>query len=216
MSRGQEVAVSAVLGYVAGSIPIGLIVSRLVGGIDIRRFGTGNIGASNVWRHLGIVPAALVGLGTFLQGFLPAWIAGRATGATAPLVAAGAGAVIGYGWSVFLRLEGGSAVGAATGALAATAPQGLIPLLALYALGGLLRQPAIGVLAGLIVFLVFMRLSGQALIPFAGAFIIVLAVIVKRFDGIAGDLRSPSARAVLVHRLLFDRRPGRHLVGPIE
>ena len=107
-------------GYVVGSIPIGLLVGRL-GGKDIRRYGTGNIGASNVLRNLGFLPAAVVALGSFVQGLGPAWAAAALTGSPAATAAAAVGSVGGYGWSFLLAFRGGRAVGAATGALAATA-----------------------------------------------------------------------------------------------
>jgi acyl phosphate:glycerol-3-phosphate acyltransferase len=207
---------SLLLGYLVGSIPIGIIVSRVLRGVDIRRYGTGNMGASNTWRNLGFLPAAIVGVGTFLQGFLPAWLSGLLTGQASCLVAGGLGAVAGYGWSFLLRLRGGSAVGTATGALAAIWSPGLIPLLAFYAAGALLRQPAPGVLAGLLAFLVYMKLMGQPTLQLLGCVAIVLVVVLKRFDGIQDDIRGDHVAAAFWERLLFDRRPGRQLVGPVE
>jgi glycerol-3-phosphate acyltransferase PlsY len=203
-----------ILGYLVGSVPIGLIVSRAAGGVDIRRYGTGNIGASNTWRNLGLRPAAVVGVGSFMQGFLPASLSGIVTGLTTCVVAGGLGAVVGYGWSFLLRLRGGSAVGTATGALAAIWPPGLIPLLGLYAVGAVLRQPAPGVLAGLLAFLVYMKLTAQPELLLLGCAAIVLIVVLKRLDGIQDDIRGEHPAAALVERLLFDRRPGRPLVGP--
>jgi glycerol-3-phosphate acyltransferase PlsY len=207
---------SFLLGYLVGSIPIGVIVSRTVGGLDIRQYGTGNIGASNTWRNLGLLPAAVVGVGGFLQGLLPAWLAGLATGQTSAVAAGGAGAVAGYAWSLLLRFRGGSAVATATGALAAISPLGLVLLLAFYAVGAALRQPAPGVLAGLLAFVVYMKLTPEPLVLVVGCVAIVAAVILKRFDGVQEDIRGDHAAAALVERLLFDRRPGRRLVGPIE
>jgi glycerol-3-phosphate acyltransferase PlsY len=204
------------IGYLVGSVPIGVIVSRAVGGIDIRRYGTGNMGASNTWRNLGFPPAAVVGVGSFLQGFLPAWLSGVVTGQASCVVAAGLGAVAGYGWSFLLRLRGGSAVGTATGALVAIWPPGLVPLLGLYAAGAVVRQPAPGVLAGLLAFVVYMKLADQPALLVLGCVAIVLAVILKRLDGIQEDIRGDRAAAAFMERLFFDRRPGRHLVGPVE
>src|SRR5438105_1694533 len=205
-----------ILGYLVGSIPVGIVVSRAMRGVDIRRYGTGNFGASNTWRNLGLRPAAVVGVASFAQGLLPAWLAGVVTGQASCVVAAGVGAVLGYGWSFFLRLRGGSAVGTATGALAAIWPLGLVPLLGLYAAGGVLRQPAVGVLAGLLAFLVSMKLTAQPQLLVWGCVAIVAMVILRRLDGIQDDIRGEHPAAALVGRLLFDRRPGRHLVGPIE
>jgi len=203
-----------VAGYVVGSIPIGLLVGRL-GGVDIRRYGTGNIGASNVMRNLGLVPAAVVALGSFVQGLGPAWAAAALTGSPAATAAAAVGSVVGYGWSFLLVFRGGRAVGTATGALAVLSPVGMIPLLGLYAMGGLLRQPAPGVLLGLLAFIASLAFGPHSKEVVAGAVLIVVLVVLKRLDGVRGDLRENADRqlSVLLDRLVFDRRPGQRLVG---
>jgi acyl-phosphate glycerol 3-phosphate acyltransferase len=204
------------IGYVTGSIPLGLLVGWLAGGIDIRAYGTRNIGASNMFRNLGLGPASLVGLGTFLQGFGPALAAGWVTGSTLNTAAAGVGSVAGYGWSIFLRLQGGRAVGTTTGALAAFSPWGLIPLLGCYALGGLVRLPGPFVLLGLLVYLVYMVALPHPLPLVLGTAAVVGVVVVKRLAGVRQDLRQNAgqAAAVIFDRLINDRRPGQRLHGP--
>ncbi len=204
-----------VAGYLVGSVPVGLLVGRLAG-MDIRRYGTGNIGASNVMRNLGLVPAAVVGVASFAQGLGPAWAAGVLTGSDAAIAAAAVGSVLGYGWSFLLLFRGGRAVGTATGALAALSPVGLVPLLSLYALGGLLRQPAPCVLVGLLACLAYLALWPHPTVLVVAGVLIVAAVILKRLDGVRGDLRTEPGRLadVLFDRLVFDRRPGQRLVGP--
>ncbi|HSR23212.1 MAG TPA: glycerol-3-phosphate acyltransferase [Candidatus Eisenbacteria bacterium] len=201
--------------YLVGSLPVGLVVGRMAG-IDIRRYGTGNIGASNVMRNVGLVPAAVVGVTSFAQGLGPAWAAEAVTGSPAAVGAAAAGSVIGYGWSFLLAFRGGRAVATATGALAALWPFGLVPLLSLYALGGLVRKPAPGVLLGLLAFLVAMPLWPHPPELVVAAMLVVAAVLLKRLDGVRGDLRTESGRPadILFDRLVFDRRPGQRLVGP--
>src|SRR5215467_14992511 len=90
-----------VAGYLVGSVPVGLIVGRLAG-VDIRRYGTGNIGASNVLRNVGLLPAAVVAVASFAQGLGPAWAAAALTGSPAATAAAAVGSVVGYGWSFLL------------------------------------------------------------------------------------------------------------------
>src|SRR5205807_2147998 len=74
-------------GYLVGSVPVGMLVARRAG-IDIRRHGTGNIGASNVLRNVGPAPAAIVALASFAQGLAPAWAAGLLTGSPLAVAAA--------------------------------------------------------------------------------------------------------------------------------
>jgi glycerol-3-phosphate acyltransferase PlsY len=203
-----------IVGYLTGSVPVGLLIGRLAG-IDIRRYGTGNIGASNVLHNVGPVPAAAVGVISFLQGIGPAWAAGALTGSPLAVAGAAVGSVVGYGWSFLLAFRGGRAVGTATGALAILSPPGLIPLLGMYALGGLLRQPAPCVLLGLVGFLTYLVLGPHPAELVAAAIVIVALVVLKRFDGVLEDLRSDAGRPadILFGRLVFDRRPGQRLVG---
>lgn len=205
------------LGYLVGSIPVGVIVGHL-GGIDIRRYGTGNIGASNIFHNLGVLPAAVVGLGSFLQGFGPPAIAGWVTGSVTVAAAAATGSVIGYAWSGFLRLHGGSAVGTATGAVAALAPWGLVPLLLFYAIGGLTHQSAPSVLLGLFTYIIYTVVAALPTAVVVAGSVIVFVVVIKRLDGVWHDLHSHRDRriAVILGRLIHDHKPGQQLAGPRE
>jgi len=210
----SSAALCFIAGYLVGSVPVGLVVGRIAG-VDIRRYGTGNIGASNVMRNVGFLPAAVVGVTSFVQGLGPAWAAWMLVGSPLAVAGAAVGAVVGYGWSFFLHLRGGRAVGTATGALAAISPVGLVPLLGLYALGALARQPAPGVLLGLIAYLAYLRLWPHPVeLTVAGALIVAL-VVLKRLDGVREDFRAEPGRhtEILVDRLVFDRRPRQVLVG---
>ncbi len=203
------------VGYLVGSVPIGLIAGR-ISGIDIRRYGTGNIGASNVFHNVGLLPAAVVGVGSFLEGLLPALAAHVVTNSPLVVGAAALGSVVGYAWSALLSFRGGSAVATATGALAAISPAGLVPLLGMYAVGAVARQPAPGVLLGLIAYVAYIGLWPHAVESVWAACLITVVVVLKRFTGVLTDLRGESARPtdILVDRLIFDRRPNQRLVGP--
>lgn len=112
----------AVLAYVGGSVPMGLLVGRWAKGMDIRQHGSGNIGATNVLRTIGIGWAALVFLFDAAKGAVPVLL-GRHFGCdpvTLALVALLA--VAGHNWSLFLRFRGGKGVATSLGALLALAP----------------------------------------------------------------------------------------------
>jgi len=102
---------AAVIGYLLGSIPVGLVLSRLAGQGDIRRIGSGNIGATNVLRTGSKGLAALTLLLDLTKGTLAVSI-GQHWGAATALSAAGA-AVVGHMFPFWLGFRGGK--GAATG-----------------------------------------------------------------------------------------------------
>lgn len=93
-------------GYLLGSLPFGLLVGRLYR-IDIRQYGSGNIGATNVLRTLGLLPGAAVFILDTLKGTAAVLLAAHFS--TSPLLIVGCGllAVIGHSFSVFLKFQGG-------------------------------------------------------------------------------------------------------------
>jgi glycerol-3-phosphate acyltransferase PlsY len=110
---------AALLGYLLGSIPFGLVVTRLAGHGDIRRIGSGNIGATNVLRT-GSKSAAALTLVLDLAKGSAAVLIGKAWGEEAALVAAGA-VILGHMFPVWLGFRGGKGVAAALGVLLALA-----------------------------------------------------------------------------------------------
>jgi acyl phosphate:glycerol-3-phosphate acyltransferase len=124
-----------ILGYVLGSIPFGLLLTRLAGTADIRAIGSGSIGATNVLRtgRRGLAAATLVC--DVLKGtaavVVAAWLFGRD-----PALAAGLGAFLGHLFPVWLRFKGGKGVATYIGILIGIAVLGAswIPLVSFAAL----------------------------------------------------------------------------------
>jgi len=119
----------AVLAFVIGGIPFGYLAGRLLLGDDIRRHGSGNIGATNVWRVLGWKAGLTVLLLDALKGMLPVLAAGEVLrrsglGDQSQLtpVMAGLAAILGHMYPVWLRLRGGKGVATALGAVLVVAP----------------------------------------------------------------------------------------------
>ena len=107
-----------VAAYLVGAMPIGFIVARAFGIGDIRKHGSGNIGATNVLRTAGRLPAILTLVGDIAKGYGAVALAAALGGPDAAVAAAGAvAAVIGNCWSVFLKFRGGKGVATGLGAL---------------------------------------------------------------------------------------------------
>lgn len=109
--------------YLIGAVPIGWLVARGLGVRDIRRQGSGNIGATNVLRTLGRLPAIVTLVGDVGKGYLAVAVGGALGGGEAAVVGAAAvAAVAGNCWSVFLGFRGGKGVATGLGALLRCAP----------------------------------------------------------------------------------------------
>jgi acyl phosphate:glycerol-3-phosphate acyltransferase len=111
---GVTEALLVVGGYLCGSLPFGYWLVRWLRGVDIRTVGSGNIGATNVWRTFGPrLGIAVVVLDT-LKGFVPAFVASMWVGPLWGVIAGGA-AMLGHWRPLFLRFERGGKIVATTG-----------------------------------------------------------------------------------------------------
>ena len=120
-----------IIGYLAGSLPFGLWVTRLVKNIDIRDGGSGHVGATNTIRQAGFAPGAAVLLLDISKGFLPVYFSLRA-GFPAWSVAIVAGfAVTGHCYPLFANFRGGMGLAVAGGAMLAVYPLTFLIVLAL-------------------------------------------------------------------------------------
>jgi glycerol-3-phosphate acyltransferase PlsY len=108
--------------YLLGSIPFGYLIPK-VWNIDIRRHGSGNIGATNVFRTLGTFAGLLVFLLDLLKGTVPVIIAQLITTNPWIIILAGSAAVLGHTFSVFLKFKGGRGAATALGLLLGISPE---------------------------------------------------------------------------------------------
>jgi len=96
------------LGYLIGSIPVGYLVVKLTKGMDVRQYGSGRSGGTNVWRAAGPLPAILTTVGDFSKGMIAVWIGRAILGDSIGEVLVGVAAIVGHNWSVFLGWRGGA------------------------------------------------------------------------------------------------------------
>ena len=137
-------------GYLLGSLSPSFLAARALKGIDLRRYGSGNVGSSNVGIQLGRAWTIALGVGDLLKGFLPCALA-RVWGFDWGIVAlAGIAAVIGHDWSLYLGFTGGRGMATMIGALCAWDARLVIALLCVIAIGWRMKQSAIGSMVALI------------------------------------------------------------------
>lgn len=118
----------ACIGYLLGCISSGLIIGRVFARIDIRKKGSGNAGATNVFRVMGALPSLLTLLFDMLKGVLACWIGMLLCGRNGMLLA-GACTVLGHNFPVFFRFKGGKGIATTIGCMLMVQPWfGLIGL----------------------------------------------------------------------------------------
>lgn len=114
----MELLQTILIGYAVGSLPIGYLVAQSAGGIDLRRVGSGNVGATNVYRTAGPWTAIAVMISDMAKGAAAVLVSGGGPQS----VAAGVAAVIGHIYPVWLRFRGGKGVATASGAFSVLSP----------------------------------------------------------------------------------------------
>ena len=134
---GLNLLAFTLLGYLLGSIPMGILVARSLRGVDPRQGGSGHTGALNTLRQAGKGAAALTLALDLGKGLLATWLAARYGWTAFAPAAAATTVVVGHCWPVWTRFRGGMGLATGAGAVVLFAP--LIPLLGIAAWWLILR-----------------------------------------------------------------------------
>ncbi len=202
----------AIGSYLLGAVPAAYLAVRWIKGVDIRRQGTGNVGAANVLSTASRRLAVPVGLFDIGKGALCVWAAQLLGLGTAEQATAGILAIIGHNWPVYLRFRGGRGVFTTLGAIAVLSPWlGLIIMVIAYALAPL-RQLSLGVFLAFAAMPFFAWFLAQPL-DIAERLPVTIGVAMMAVIGISRRLMVPSSELgrsvslprLIVNRLLFDR-----------
>jgi len=192
--------------YLIGAIPVAYVFGRAIRGIDLRQYGSANVGASNVYQSVArwaVVPVGLLEIAQGMAGIMLAKFLDQDLGVQ---VAAGLAAITGQAWSVFLGFSGGRGIGPSIGFMLGLAP----PVMAAFTVISLLGWPlhsfplSVGVAIALTP-LASLIADGAGPVA-AGCLGMALIVFAKRLltnrIGLPAD---QDRRDVLLNRLLFDR-----------
>ena len=114
---------SIVVGYILGSIPSAYIMARLRKGVDIRQVGGGNVGATNVFRHVGIWEGIVVGIADVAKGVAAILVARALSASEFLLLGAGFCALLGHNFPAFLGFRGGKGSATTMGIFLLLAPK---------------------------------------------------------------------------------------------
>ena len=122
-----------VAAYLIGSVPFALLLTRRGGAIDLRRVGSGNLGAANALRASGMKTGAIVAALDIIKGALSVMLAERLSPGGAAPAAAGLAAIVGHIYPVWVRFRGGKGVATACGVFSVLTPLAVPPALAIFA-----------------------------------------------------------------------------------
>ena len=121
-----------VVAYLIGSVPFAWLLARRWGSADLRRVGSGNVGAANVLRASGVKAGVLVAVLDIAKGALSVVLAERFGGGGAAPAAAGLAAIVGHIYPVWLRFRGGKGVATACGVFSMLTPLAVPPALGIF------------------------------------------------------------------------------------
>ncbi|NLA58594.1 MAG: glycerol-3-phosphate 1-O-acyltransferase PlsY [Firmicutes bacterium] len=142
--------------YLVGSIPFGLIIGKLWAGIDVREYGSGNIGTSNVLRTVGPWAAITVFALDVAKGALAVYL-GTLAGGEYVRIMAGVAAIVGHNWPIYLRFKGGMGIATSLGVVMTLTPVVALVLLGLWIIiVGITRYISLASLAVAFLFPVFL------------------------------------------------------------
>ena len=223
----MELVLLFVYSYLVGSVPTAYIIGRLVRGIDIREYGSGNVGGSNIFEHVGrqwIIPlgffevffkgASPVWVGIWLldvqvEGPTGVWTANFLMGfdrSTPALAIASLLSIAGHNWPIFLKFQGGRGIGTAAGGLLAMAFYQLWIFIAIGLPGYFVRRSAVMVLTSLLLLPVWTILLGQSMVVVWYCFGMIGIIVLRRLTANGKPKVSGySTTKVLFNRLVRDR-----------
>ena len=206
-------AVLILVSYLIGALPVHYLAAKLSRGIDLRKYGTSQVGAGNLWRMTRSWKVSLpIAIFDLCKGMAMVWVAQLTGLEIAQQVTVGLAAMVGHNWSVFLRFSGGRGIGTATGLILIVplingfGSWDLIAFVSIAVIGTLiLRSSPLPVLIGLAGVPVVSWILTEPLEITLSFLAMLVLVVIKRET--AQHTASPDVTKgqMLLNRLLFDR-----------
>jgi len=208
MPKALAAMAAVAIGYFSGALPWGLWLGRWFRGVDVRTLGSGNLGATNVYRSLGPALGITTMVLDMLKGAIPVWIVGASSlAASFPggpewcRLAVGFSAIAGHVWTVFAGFKGGKGVATSGGVVLALSPIAFAVSAGVFvATVALTRYISLGSILGAVAFAAALALlspSGVASPTFVFGALVALLVIARHRENIARLMRGEERRFAL-------------------
>ena len=201
-----EFALLIIGAYLLGSVPTAYLAAKWPCGVDIRQYGTGNVGIANLWGMTSrrfTIPVIIFDLG---KGAAMVWAAQLMGLDIVQQVTVGLVAIIGHNWPVFLRFNGGRGILTTMGVVFLLMPWGIVVILAGALLALLIKTSPLPALGGITILPLVSWGLGEPLAVTLGFLAIFLVTIIRRLTAPrSAEAISISKRRLLFNRLLFDR-----------
>jgi len=196
--------------YLLGSVPAAYIAARWCRGIDIRQYGSGNVGLANLWRLTPRWLSILVFIFDLGKGMVMVWVAQEIGLGIAQQVTVGVAAIIGHNWPVFLGFSGGRGILTTIGVVFILMPWGVAIFLVIFSFTILVKSSPLPVLAGIAALPLASWFFGQPLgieepLPVTLGFLAIFLIIVIRRLTARQTIAISTGKKLLLNRLLFDR-----------
>jgi len=197
--------------YLSGSIPTAYLAGRLLKGIDIRQYGSGNVGGSNVYNNVAKWAVVPVGVFDILKVAFPTWLALYPLDLGYGLaISAGICAMLGHAWSICLGLTGGRGLSGALGILVVVFPWGALIFLIILAIGWRLDRTEASSVALLLMPLLSLVFGLPPQVA-VGCVVMIVVTGVKRVEANRAPLPTgPEKWRVIWRRLWLDRDLASH------
>ena len=162
----MKFALLIIASYLLGSVPAAYIAGRLSKGIDIRDYGSGNVGGSNLMKVVPKQVAAIAFVYDVVKGFIPPYLSRIFGLSLAEQITVGLAAIAGHNWPVFLRFNGGRGIATTLGVTIFIMPRITVILLAIVLLSILFHAMAVATIIALFGFPLSGAISGLPLMKF--------------------------------------------------
>lgn len=191
--------------YLLGSVPAAYLAAKFACGMDIREFGSGNIGTGNLIKATSRKIGAVVAAFDFFKGLVMVWAAQTVGLDLWQQVVVGLAAIVGHNWPVFLKFNGGRGVVTSAGVAFILMPWGIPVFCAIAAISLIIKSTPVPVLAAIAALPLASWATGKPLEVTGGLAVILLIMVIRRLTA-PRKFRSPiSLREMLINRFLFDR-----------